>query len=103
MHRRARRRGREQGSARLAYSSSLFGLQDEPLTGKISRNEKAERTDPDRHGPLSDRYAPSVEEAQRMEKGDECKDRAGHEQKGALFHRHSFISASPVPARTPCA
>jgi hypothetical protein len=29
-----------------------------------------------------------------MEKGDECKDRAGHEQKGALFHRHSFISVS---------
>ena len=57
------------------------------MKGEISRDEKATRTDPDRHGPLSYRYVPTVDEPQRVEKGDQREDRAGEKNKGALVHR----------------
>src|SRR6266849_7535841 len=85
---------REQQAAQSVFPTSLFSLEQEPLAGEISRNEETKPADPDRHSPLSHRHFPTVEEPQRVDKGDECEDRAGHEQKGSLLHQHSFISTS---------
>src|SRR5215510_10554062 len=48
-------------------SRLLFPMQQESLKGEIAGDEKPNCTDPDRHGPLSDRYAPTVDEPQRVE------------------------------------
>src|SRR5712692_9610116 len=88
-------RGPERGSARSGFPSWLFSLQEEPLNGQISGDEKANRTDPDRYVPLSYRYVPTIDEPQRVEKGDQCEDRASHENKDALFHRPGLLCFQP--------
>jgi hypothetical protein len=73
-------------------SRLLFSLQQESLKGEISGDEKPNRTDPDRHGPLSDRYAPTVDEPQRVEERDQSEDRAGHQKERSLPHSISRIA-----------
>jgi len=96
--------------------SWLFSPQKEPLEAEICRDEEANRTDPDRHGPLSYHHVPTVDEPQRVEEGDQCEDRAGYENKGVLFHRPCLLCfrppriftptpsppPPPAPARTAC-
>src|SRR5437870_9047549 len=84
--------------ARTVFQSWLPSLQKEPLDGKISGDEKASGTDPHRHGPFFYRYVPTVDEPQRVEKGDQCEEEACHENKDALFHRRCLRRAR-VPSR----